>query len=540
MQIISLICIILLLGCIVEALLLFKDQGIVAAYLCKACEMAANEGWKTVIVRAVPIIMGKIIGMFPHSLRVKTNNAEIVSVAFYPTGGMGDYIISSKLLDELMMYAPCEVDVFCEKMYFGRSIYGGRPNVRVLDYSEFERSRNSYDVALQIEHFVHVLNINKTRLEKLAPELLTRMNYILDNWKNLYVNIPEQCWRERIRFEQCRALGLNRWTELRMGQAFEVKDLRTGIPLDITEKENALQVCDGRYVTINCGTDQMRQNMKQLKTWPKEYYEDSIYKLKETEPDIKVIQLGGNDSEQLAGADIAVLGKSFEMTKWLIKKSSCHIDGEGGLVHLAVQMSTPCVVVFGPTPMHMYGYPQNINLVDPECNGCMGTHEDWAYQCFRGEADASCMKKVLPDMVLDACREILKKGSGNKKQLRELEKEICLQEVTGKVAIIGNVDLTYLELFESDKVEIVIFSAGEDEIMKKTQCLKMGVDYRYSMTEALAYDNDSFDTVIVWNCELNDEALEEITRIMRVGAELAVKRDLKTKLYLTVDNVERY
>lgn len=68
----------------------------------------------------------------------------------------------------------------------------------------------------------------------------------------------------------------------------------------------------------------------------------------------------------------------------------------------------------------------------------------------------------------------------------------------------------------------------------------MGVDYRYSMTEALAYDNDSFDTVIVWNCELNDEALEEITRIMRVGAELAVKRDLKTKLYLTVDNVERY
>jgi len=52
--------------------------------------------------------------------------------------------------------------------------------------------------------------------------------------------------------------------------------------------------------------------------------------------------------------------------------------------------------------------------------------------------------------------------------------------------------------------------------------------------------DDSFDTVIVWNCELNDEALEEITRIMRVGAELAVKRDLKTKLYLTVDNVERY
>ena len=43
---------------------------------------------------------------------------DLVLIAFHPTGGFGDYIISSKLLDELLLSVPCRIDVYCENMVF--------------------------------------------------------------------------------------------------------------------------------------------------------------------------------------------------------------------------------------------------------------------------------------------------------------------------------------------------------------------------------------------------------------------------------------
>ena len=47
---------------------------------------------------------------------------DLVLIAFYPTGGFGDYIISSKLLDELLLSVPCRIDVYCESTVFGNAI----------------------------------------------------------------------------------------------------------------------------------------------------------------------------------------------------------------------------------------------------------------------------------------------------------------------------------------------------------------------------------------------------------------------------------
>lgn len=392
----------LLIICITLFYILLKDNGIVSFYFVKAKEMAANEGWIKACKRSMLIIGGKIKQYIPH-LKANRVRGEKIEIAFYPTGGMGDYIISSKLIEELQQYSDCNITVFCEKMMFGKSIYGGRIGVTVLEYARFEKERNAYDLALEVEHFVHVLNMDDTRLKSLAPKLYQKMKYITDNWDTLYINIQQQCYRERIQFERCRLLGLNRWTELRMGHAFEIIDQRTTIPMDsFYEKEwIKLGLKSKGYITLNRGADQMREGMEQLKVWPKGHYEKLIKLCKEKMPQLPIIQLGSKNCEKLLGVDQAFLGQSFELTKWIIKNSLYHIDCEGGLVHLATQLDTKCIVIFGPTPVHMYGYSQNINIVDKQCNNCMGIYDDWAYSCYR-HFKYGCMHKVEPQQVLKA------------------------------------------------------------------------------------------------------------------------------------------
>lgn len=398
---------ILLCICLMLFVLLLKDNGIVAGYFVKAREMAAADGWFSVFFRTFRMVLGKI-KQFDVRKKIKMVNEEYVTIAFYPTGGMGDYIVSSKLIEELQVYSYCKITVFCEKILFGEAIYGGRNGIVIENYNKFEINRNRYDLALKVEHFVHVLNMNEHRLKDLAPQLYQRMRYIVENWNELYVNIPDQCYRERIQFERCRLLGLNRWTELRMGKAFEIVDQKTVIPMNpIYENEwKKLGLNVKGYITINRCADQMRKGMEQIKLWPKEYYEEFIKLWKTQYPQMPIIQLGDSECEALPGVGQAILGQSLELTKWIIQNSFCHIDCEGGLVHLATQLGTKCVVIFGPTPVHMYGYEQNVNLVGNPCNNCMGLHNGWAYMCYRKDQKNRCMGTIGPQTVINAIEDL--------------------------------------------------------------------------------------------------------------------------------------
>ena len=334
---------------------------------------------------------------------------QFLHIAFRPTGGLGDYIISAKVLEELQEYGPCKIIVYAEKMAFGKAIYGNRSNVAVESLDKFDWECVKYDIALEIEHFVHVLNWDRARTYKLSPEIYNRLYYIEKKWDKLYVDISQQWWRERIQFERCRILGLNRWTELRMGKAFKIENQKVFIPMseEFEKKWEKLGLKEKKYITINFGADVMRVGQTQLKLWPKCHLEKFVKIFKEAFPEYLVVQLGSADATKIENADLYVLGKSIELTKWILKKAACHIDCEGGLVHLATQFDTKCVVIFGPTPVHMYGYQNNINLYDEKCNNCMGVHADWAYKCYRKSIKAFCMWNILPEHVLQYTKNVL-------------------------------------------------------------------------------------------------------------------------------------
>ena len=123
----------------------------------------------------------------------------------------------------------------------------------------------------------------------------------------------------------------------------------------------------------------------------------------ENYPEYEIIQLGDEWSDKLQGVDILYQSLDLETVKYILAKSTIHIDCEGGLVHLASALGTKCVVLFGPTPIDYYGYKNNINISAGVCSGCMGVTPNWYYDCFKNtvkeDKTVLCMEAIKPNRV---------------------------------------------------------------------------------------------------------------------------------------------
>lgn len=348
----------------------------------------------------------KVLYLFPVR---KNEDKDQLVIGIFPTGGMGDYIISSKLIDEIKSMGNCRIDVFCENVTFGNAIFSDRDQINVVDFKKIRRASLRYDVLLCVEHFVRIWSLNPYRTKKLSIDIYHKMKRLEERTKEMRPAIGQQCYREAVHFMRCEKLGLDRWTELRCGDVFEILDHKTYIPLHDEYHARILQLglSKGAYITINRGADSMGKSGMQTKVWPKEYYDCFVKLFKERFPQIKVVQLGITGNDRIHDVDIAAFDESIETVKWLLHDSLLHIDCEGGLVHLATQLDTKCIVLFGPTPLHMYGYEQNINLQAGKCHNCMGTHENWAFECFRRLTKPECMYSLKPELVMKAAEDFL-------------------------------------------------------------------------------------------------------------------------------------
>lgn len=328
---------------------------------------------------------------------------DAVSIAVFLCGGFGDYIISAKVVEELQDLANCRIEIFGEKHEFIKAIYGENSTITFNFKDEFLQQASRYDLAILIDHFIECFNYRRDKVKKISEELAQKIDYLVKHYKELYVDIRQQCYRERIHFEKCKLEGLDRWTELRMGKTFDINEKKVRIPM-LNEYKSFLDqfgLNNKKYITINYGTDAIRVGMKQLKLWPKDNLETFVRLFHDKYADIYIVQLGAKNAEKVAGADFYIFGEKIEATKWILKQSLLHIDCEGGLVHLATQLDTKCVVLFGPTPVHMYGYKQNINIHNDECEYCMGLSEDWAYKCFKGYSECNCLRNITPELVIN-------------------------------------------------------------------------------------------------------------------------------------------
>lgn len=122
--------------------------------------------------------------------------------------------------------------------------------------------------------------------------------------------------------------------------------------------------------------------------------------LKRLIPDLYVVQVGKGAARLIAGTDkVLVDNTTLPELRSLLATSRFHIDNEGGLVHLATTLGTPCCVVFGPTNLAYFGYDENINIRPATCGNCYWITDDWMTRCPRGDDIPVCTRDTSPDTV---------------------------------------------------------------------------------------------------------------------------------------------
>lgn len=354
----------------------------------------------------------KIVGLDIHPERMSTlsqvdENSRRVNIAIRTGGGLGDFIVYLSIIDQLLARCDCDIHVFTLSRANALSILGSRE--RVFVQYPFGFRTGQFDLVLELDHYVHVSEYHPRRLRSKNPELYEAVFSIM-NWnKENIPNADTVIVQRNVIIFRAKYHSLNRWTQLSCGGVFDMAPMRANIGVDENEEDfldkNELRDCE--YITVSCGADPDMGGSRQTKVWPVHRFEEFLMRFRQEFPWIKTVQLAIKGEPVLAGADIRIRDAGLEQVKVVLKNSLTHLANEGGMVHLATQLGTRCVVLFGPTPAHYYGYPGNVNIVSPVCTSCMEHSQDWFVRCARGLDTPECMEAITWEMAMDGIRTAL-------------------------------------------------------------------------------------------------------------------------------------
>ena len=334
------------------------------------------------------------------------------NMIFYIIGGYGDTIVQKRIVDTFVAIEPdlC-IDVYCkEGLEFLRFLYEDTPQIQWIDRNlgvRYEEEREGYAAAIEFDggYALHV-----DALQEPSP-FSKSLSGILRTLKERTEKERSEGTSAFTMFSRCIYRKENGYAKLSYGGAIPYRFPHVHIPNDPAGAQQFQQMGRGNYVTVNFGNGSVSNSTLVAKSWPKINFEKVIAGIHAMNPDITVVQLGAKGAECLAGADRFVFGKSFSLVSQVLKHSCLHIDIEGGLVHLASNLGTKCIVLFGPTAVEYFGYPENINLRAGNCHNCYSLYDD-CNRCARDLAEPECMYSITPEMVMEYVKAYLEEGKG--------------------------------------------------------------------------------------------------------------------------------
>lgn len=334
-----------------------------------------------------------------------------LKVAFLPSGAMGDNIISLKLYTELSkLMKEGIIDVYSKGEY-SESVFYSQPLLGRIFHSIPEREDDKwkqYDLVIRSEFEPVIQFVRLSRIMRNAPELGEKLKELIEYQSLNYSEMPVGVYTSGIRLNRARFWGLNRYTLLGCNGIFDIKDQYVNVYLndDYLNAYDDLGLGDC-YITFCFGAGGSPDGKtQQTKVWPKEKYETWVRMMKANHPDIRLIQLGAVGSEQVYGADRYLFGLSLEVVKYVLKDALLHLDCDSGLSHLATQLGTKCIVLFGPTPAWFLGYDRNENISSVKCGECKDLISDWYFRCLNYE-EPECMKSISVSTVYNKTNDYL-------------------------------------------------------------------------------------------------------------------------------------
>lgn len=333
-------------------------------------------------------------------------------IGFYPGGVMGDNIISLRLYQELLRLAPdAIIDVFTPFNGFPSHVFFGQKNMRkIIMRPPIIEDRWHYDLIIQSHFEPSLIYCNLHRIENLAPELSDRVKLLYAyQTTDFFMCSPSQ-YMNRIQWDRAKFMGYTCYTLLGASGAFDIDDYQVDFWIDDSyENKYCALGLNKKYITFSYGvSDPLKNGKQQTKLWPEEYYASLNRMLKNKFPTIEIVQIDAGDVKRVTGADRYVMGENLEVAKFVLKNALCHIDCEGGLVHMATQLGTKCFVVFGPTPVDFFGYECNVNFAPKVCGECCGLTRDWYTRCYKYEK-AQCIRSTKPEEVFLEIKKYISK-----------------------------------------------------------------------------------------------------------------------------------
>ena len=333
---------------------------------------------------------------------------DCLAIALKYGPGLGDCIVKKKFFEEIVRIVPnCLIDIYAPNAsYYIKSIYGNHPNLNIVvddGGAVYAKNVSQYALSMKVFFMLQIDYVNFDRIEKWNTDFTARIRRLKQRCVE-YKLTPFPPCQNKLHFDRMKFIGANYYTSFNYQDVFAVSDTVTAIPLIAEVEKEFSRLYLGRYITINYGNGSAVQKTATVaKQWPLIYFQEFVGKFKTKYPLINVVQLGAKNAVKVKEVDKYILGESLELSKYVLKNAIFHLDIEGGLVHLATQLGTKCIVLFGPTPVHFFGYTQNINIVSEKCSGCYCLYDDINH-CARNLEEPECMYSITPEMVMEAAK----------------------------------------------------------------------------------------------------------------------------------------
>lgn len=338
-------------------------------------------------------------------------------------GGFGDYLLAANYIMHFRKFVeanflkPTEIhlDCYAGSINSAKAVFINSGLVNNIDKNKYHRTAKQYDLYFSIiEPFPNVLWVKRDKIERLCPRLLEVIDAYLEN---------EKLIEKVIRFSpknNTQAYIMSLIQERNRVQMADVDNIlgiepvikfKPAITVSEDETLEKFDLKNVKYITLNRCVDERNDSWDSNKMWALESYAKLIKMIKEEYKDCKIVQIGHSieRSPLIEGIDMNLVGKtSLEEVKVIVKNATLHIDGEGGLVHLRHALcAKTSVVLFGPTAIELYGYPENINIKSNACYyPCDWVINDWQSHCLNKNKHI-CMNAIKPEMVFEKIKPVL-------------------------------------------------------------------------------------------------------------------------------------
>lgn len=324
------------------------------------------------------------------------------AIAIKLGGGIGDFIVRKNSVMKLACWhADLSLDIFVEpgKFEFTKTLFSDISCVNqiVPSMQEYSVQVKNYLAAFDFGLMLNVDFISDEKVERLPLELKHKIIIAYEASKTY--NLSGDWKACAIHYARCEKDGLNCYTSYKRYGLYNENAILNTVPMLEQYRKSFEELNLHNYITLNYGWDNRLGSMRpSAKVWPLEYYSMLATMIKRQYPNLQIVQIGMTDSSRIDNCDRYVFGESLEEVKYVLQGAMLHIDCEGGMVHLATQLGTKCIVIFGPTPVFYYGYKDNINIVSAMCKNCYWLVPDYI-SCYRKLEKPECMYSILPERV---------------------------------------------------------------------------------------------------------------------------------------------